>query len=308
MTNAQELGQETIMWGISSSDDFHGGCKTIDKQPPLLRPSHPSEILTSDKKASKGKKRTQRNEKNHVEESPDHEIHIWTERERRKKMRDMFAKLHALLPQLPPKADKSTIVDEAVRSIKSLEQTLHNLQMKKLEKLQYSSASNTTTTTTAFPYDPSSSPTTLLTPISNQPQIIPVGATSADSYFREGLLANQISSSSMNLPYPCNDPTAEFDTWSTYNAVLNICGNEAFFSLCCPKDKSGVFTNVCYLFEKYNIDVMFATVSSNVFRSTYIIQAQVKPSYENQLLGDGFGAGEIFKQAAQELALYLSSP
>jgi hypothetical protein len=33
----------------------------------------------------------------------DHEIHIWTERERRKKMRNMFANLHALLPQLPAK-------------------------------------------------------------------------------------------------------------------------------------------------------------------------------------------------------------
>ncbi|MCE5167251.1 hypothetical protein HAX54_044787, partial [Datura stramonium] len=34
---------------------------------------------------------------------PDHEIHIQTERERRKKMRNMFSNLHALLPQLPPK-------------------------------------------------------------------------------------------------------------------------------------------------------------------------------------------------------------
>lgn len=34
---------------------------------------------------------------------PDHEIHIWTERERRKKMRNMFGSLHALLPQLPTK-------------------------------------------------------------------------------------------------------------------------------------------------------------------------------------------------------------
>ena len=33
----------------------------------------------------------------------DHELHIWTERERRKKMRNMFASLHALLPQLPSK-------------------------------------------------------------------------------------------------------------------------------------------------------------------------------------------------------------
>lgn len=31
------------------------------------------------------------------------DLHIWTERERRKKMRTMFSDLHALLPHLPPK-------------------------------------------------------------------------------------------------------------------------------------------------------------------------------------------------------------
>ncbi|KAF3521417.1 hypothetical protein F2Q69_00046581 [Brassica cretica] len=294
MTNAQE----GFMWGISSSDDSGGSCRRIDKQLPLPQPSLLLENpISMDKKGAKGKKRTKRNGKNHVEDSPDHEIHIWTERERRKKMRDMFSKLHALLPQLPPKADKSTIVDEAVSSIKSLEQTLQKLQMKKLEKLQYSSASNTTT-----------SPTTLLTPISHHSQILPVGAAPADCYSREAFLADQISSSITNLPYPCNDPTDAFDIWSSRNVVLNICGNEAFFNICCPKDKSGVFSNICYLFEKYNIEVVFANVSSNVYRSTYVIQAQVSPSYENQLLGDGFGVGDIFKQAANELALYFSSP
>lgn len=33
----------------------------------------------------------------------EHEVHILTERERRKKMRNMFTSLHALLPQLPAK-------------------------------------------------------------------------------------------------------------------------------------------------------------------------------------------------------------
>ncbi|KAF3791597.1 Transcription factor [Nymphaea thermarum] len=33
----------------------------------------------------------------------EHEVHIFTERERRKKMRSMFSNLHALLPHLPPK-------------------------------------------------------------------------------------------------------------------------------------------------------------------------------------------------------------
>lgn len=45
----------------------------------------------------KGKKRAAGNE---IDE---HELHIWTERERRKKMRDMFASLRALIPKLHPR-------------------------------------------------------------------------------------------------------------------------------------------------------------------------------------------------------------
>lgn len=33
----------------------------------------------------------------------EHEVHIWTERERRKKMKNMFSSIQALLPDLPPK-------------------------------------------------------------------------------------------------------------------------------------------------------------------------------------------------------------
>lgn len=40
----------------------------------------------------------------------EHEIHIWTERERRKKMRNMFSTLHSLLPQLPPKVLASDLL------------------------------------------------------------------------------------------------------------------------------------------------------------------------------------------------------
>lgn len=42
----------------------------------------------------------------------DHEIHIWTERERRKKMRNMFTNLHALLPHLPPKVKVPLLLRE----------------------------------------------------------------------------------------------------------------------------------------------------------------------------------------------------
>ncbi|TYI95014.1 hypothetical protein E1A91_D02G247700v1 [Gossypium mustelinum] len=79
---------------------------------------------------------TKKKKKKKGSESDDeHDMHIWTERERRKKMRNMFSNLHALLPHLPPKADKSTIVDEAVNYIKTLQQTLQNLQKTKAREI-----------------------------------------------------------------------------------------------------------------------------------------------------------------------------
>uniref|UniRef100_R7WGH1 Transcription factor bHLH95 n=1 Tax=Aegilops tauschii TaxID=37682 RepID=R7WGH1_AEGTA len=53
----------------------------------------------------------------------DRELHIITERERRRRMSEMFTKLHGLLPTLPDKVDKSSIVMEAIHYIKSLEGT-----------------------------------------------------------------------------------------------------------------------------------------------------------------------------------------
>ncbi|XP_050895863.1 transcription factor bHLH95-like [Lathyrus oleraceus] len=48
----------------------------------------------------------------------------------------MFVSLHALLPDLPSKVDKSTIVDAAVKEIKNLQQILENLEKKKQDKLK----------------------------------------------------------------------------------------------------------------------------------------------------------------------------
>lgn len=45
----------------------------------------------------------------------DHEIHIWTERERRKKMRNMFTNLHALLPHLHPKVRLLLFLRECIK-------------------------------------------------------------------------------------------------------------------------------------------------------------------------------------------------
>lgn len=54
-------------------------------------------------------------------ESDDHELHIWTERERRKKMRNMFATLHALIPHLHPRVYNYTpLIHLSLISLQSL--------------------------------------------------------------------------------------------------------------------------------------------------------------------------------------------
>ncbi|KAL2344795.1 hypothetical protein Fmac_006080 [Flemingia macrophylla] len=70
----------------------------------------------------------------------DHEMHLSIERERRKKMKDMYSSLQSLLPPRPSKGDKSTIVEAAVNYIKDLEQTREKLEKKKQEMSQCASA------------------------------------------------------------------------------------------------------------------------------------------------------------------------
>ncbi|KOM52058.1 hypothetical protein LR48_Vigan09g071700 [Vigna angularis] len=65
------------------------------------------------------------------------EMHLSIERGRRKKMKEMFDDLSALLPQLPSKADKATVVNEAVDYIKVLQETLEKLERKKEERAQH---------------------------------------------------------------------------------------------------------------------------------------------------------------------------
>ncbi|KAH7517997.1 hypothetical protein FEM48_Zijuj09G0124000 [Ziziphus jujuba var. spinosa] len=233
----------------------------------------------------------------------DHEIHIWTERERRKKMRNMFANLHALLPQLPPKADKSTIVDEAVNYIKNLEQTLQKLQKQKLEKLQSATAT--------FNHEP-----TTITTITPQ-------RLGYDQYSREAFLADQGSCSS-NLPTTSTAniidiPSASaslipgttshspvmFQTWTSSNVVLNICGEEAHINVCSPK-KPGLFSTICYILEKHKISIVSAHISSShTNRIMYMIQAHAGGGSDQ--LVDAFPAEEIFKVAVGEIMFWVTS-
>nr|WIE96112.1 basic helix-loop-helix transcription factor [Loropetalum chinense var. rubrum] len=285
---------ENQSWDFSNSDNSGGGEEKTGKR---QVESSSNSLIVIDEES--GKKRGRgggggggggevKEGKGGGAESDDHEMHIWTERERRKKMRNMFSNLHSLLPQLPPKADKSTIVDEAVNYIKTLQHTLQKLQKQKLERLQGAATIN---------YDPSS----IITP--QKP------AYSS----REAFLADQGSSSNLAIT-PANSSNNAlslsrfpivFQTWSSQNVILNICGNEAQISVCSPK-KPGLLSSICFVLEKHKLEVVSAHISSDYNRSMYMIQARLANGASDQF-PEAFPVEEIFKQAAGEIMFWVSS-
>ncbi|GAB2219795.1 hypothetical protein Droror1_Dr00007432 [Drosera rotundifolia] len=251
----------------------------------------------------------------------EHEMHIWTERERRKKMRTMFTNLHALL-QLPAKADKSTIVDEAVKYIKILQLTLQKLQKQKLEKLQYT----TCNATTNLNYDEPS------LALFSSSRLGMAGASSSVALdtTREAFMADHVSaspttctglalnlnrnnSSSSSSPVMAtgnisfnNMPQfpVSFQTWTSSNVVLNVCGDEAQITVCSPR-KTGVFTAICFVLDKYRIEVVSAHISSDANQSIFMIQAHA--SRAPDLFPGMIPMEDIYKQAAGEIMLWVTS-
>lgn len=153
-------------------------------------------------------------------------------------------------------ADKSTIVDEAVNYIKTLQHTLQKLQKQKLERLQSSAG-------TTMNYEPS---------------LLTSQKLALDS--REAFLADQVSSNSNMAITPSNSSNSRippvFQTWTSPNVTLNVFGNEAHISVCSSK-KPGLLTTICYVLEKHKLEVVSAHVSSDYNRTMFMIQTNVSP-------------------------------
>ncbi|KAE8645864.1 hypothetical protein Csa_017151 [Cucumis sativus] len=234
-------------------------------------------------------------------ESSDHDIHIWTERERRKKMRNMFSNLHALLPHLPPKADKSSIVDEAVNYIKTLQETFQRLHKQKVEKLNNNNNNNNNPSMGCSKIVHHPLPTTREAFLADQ-------ASSNDDMSSSATLLSHLSTTITpenvlsNLPLP--SPPSAFQTWTSSNLVLSVCGRHAHFCVCSAK-KPGLFAALCYVLDKYRIDVVSAHVSSDVHQSFFMIQAHVSRGYNE--FGAATVAEDTFKEAAGEIIFWLSS-
>nr|WIE96144.1 basic helix-loop-helix transcription factor [Loropetalum chinense var. rubrum] len=277
---------ESHTWAFSNSENSGGGDdQKQDKKPPDSSfNSSPTGMAT--KATPVGQKRGRRKGSGDCSTGAEseHEIHTWTERERRKKMRNMFSTLYTLLPQLPPKADKSTIVDEAVKYIKALQQTLQTLQRQRLEMLQNGSINIDHETYIITSQDPST----------DQP--------------REAFLG-QDQGSSKNLSKPTNllplsFSPACFQTWFSPNVVMSVCGEDAQISVCSLR-KPGLLATIFYILEKHKLDVVSAHISSDHHRSIFMIHAHASGASDQ--FPEALPVEEVFKLAVGEMNLCLSS-
>ncbi|MCD7449915.1 hypothetical protein HAX54_002219 [Datura stramonium] len=174
------------------------------------------------------------------------------------------------------KADKSTILDEAVSYIKTLQNTLQNLEEQKKERLQ--------------------------------------AGMKLPSVGREQFLADQGSAGNSAAITPTftpllmnNIPATSFQTWSSPNMVLNICGEEAHISICCPK-KPALFSTICYVLEKHNIEIVSSQLSSDQYKNMFMIQAHARGGSSLVQSSEAFSVEEIYKQAASEIMIFMGYP
>ncbi|XP_037454652.1 transcription factor bHLH95-like [Triticum dicoccoides] len=218
----------------------------------------------------------------------DRELHIITERERRRRMSEMFTKLHGLLPTLPDKVDKSSIVMEAIHYIKSLEGTVSELEKQKLER----DFARGNPAAAANGGVSSSVPMAMATPVTG---------ASAGGIWQTG--AGPAPSMSLVGAVTAAPAPVPLQTWSGPNVVLSLSGNNAYIHMSVER-RPGVLTMVTAVLEKHGIDVVTTGISSDPSQCMYTIQARIN-GMRNQF-GDNVAFDDIYKLAVSEIMVWLS--
>ncbi|KAF7078057.1 hypothetical protein CFC21_082536 [Triticum aestivum] len=222
----------------------------------------------------------------------DRELHIITERERRRRMSEMFTKLHGLLPTLPDKVDKSSIVMEAIHYIKSLEGTVSELEKQKLER-DFAAGGKLA----AAANDGVSSSVAAAMPMG---MATPVTGLSGGGIWQTG--AAQAPSMALGAVTVAPAPVP-LQTWSGPNVVLSLSGNYAYIHMSVAR-RPGVLTMVTAVLEKHGIDVVTTGISSDRSQCMYTIQARIN-GMSNQF-GDTVACDDIYKLAVSEIMVWLS--
>ncbi|KAF8727928.1 hypothetical protein HU200_018496 [Digitaria exilis] len=217
-------------------------------------------------------------------------LHMWTEKERRKKIKNLYSTLHALLPQLPEKVDKPTLVGKAVTHIKSLEGTLQRLEKLKQERMRAQevvvitdSSSNSATPASSPARHPASEPADpatreasladMVQGLNAQEALVDKLKVAAAASVVAGAGGSSAAAAACRAPAVAA-PAPEMQTWSAPNAVLSVADMDAVINLRTPR-RPHMLNMLLDVLERHLIDVVSFSVSSDQSHNLISIQAHV---------------------------------
>nr|XP_034593457.1 transcription factor bHLH95-like [Setaria viridis] len=204
-------------------------------------------------------------------------VQIIMERERRRRMKELFSTLRDLMPHVPKKVDKATLVEETIDFIRSLEKTKTQLEKQRQQQvLARQAAAEAGASSLSVPRT-AHGMAALSDGWGPAPQQAPAAASAAAR-------------------------PVEFQTWSTPNVVLSVLTNgEAVINVCAPRQPR-MLTMVVSVLKKHGIDVVSVQVAADRARSIFTIYTRV-----NGAGGENPSAGDMYKLAVSEIMVWLSS-
>ncbi|KAL5206953.1 hypothetical protein ABZP36_031388 [Zizania latifolia] len=215
--------------------------------------------------------------------------HVQAERQRRQRMKDRFNDLQALVPNLRTRIDKASIVVEAIGFIKSLEETVADLERRKMERDIAARASSS-----AVAAPPLTTPAQAIVPVVARSWIM-LAASGGQAVLSP---AGAHRGSSPVVPAAAPAPSV----------VVNWCGDEhAFIDIRAPRltRRHDVLTMVMGVLEKHSIDVVTAQIDSNDSLSKFTIHTCV--NRESGLPMDTVTTEGIYQLAVSEIMAYWTA-
>ncbi|CAO2046112.1 unnamed protein product [Urochloa humidicola] len=223
-----------------------------------------------------------------ADEDGDVKMHTLTERERRRKMKDLFSNLHALMPHVPDKIDKASLVGQTIHFIKALEQTKAQLEKRKLEQAVARQAA------AAAAAQAAASSSLLVAP--------PPQTAQGMAALSTGCWGGQQQQPPPPPALVAAAGPVGFQTWSAPNVVLSVLMEKAVINLCVPRQRR-MLTLVMSVLNKHRIDVLTAHVVAEGARSMITIYTSVNGGAG----GENRPSEEIYKLAVSEIMVWLSS-
>jgi len=153
-----------------------------------------------------------------------------------------------------------------MKHIKNLQEIMEKLEKKKQERFKAVSTFGSESSVINSQWHPYES---------REAFLADQGSSSYNNNLSSAIVTSN-PSNAFSIPPP---QQVGFQTWSSQNVVLNICGGEAQFCICATK-KPGLLTTIALVLEKHKVDVISANIMCNANGNFYMIMAHVsfKPS------------------------------